>query len=253
MSNARFSILQARAVEDKRISNAQFRTLAALGMYGDKDGWCFPKLSTLGIILNKSRQSVSQDIQALKRIGYIETIPQFRDDGSRRNNLYRLIFDPTYKAELDTPQANELDTPSSSELDALTPQDNASIEKEDTPPALPEVGNLAPLSVAFVNETHIPELTGGPEKWVAALKEMQAAGVEPQDIVTAVRDMRDKDFSIVTLRSIVNPSIMAMSKRKSKRNGRQPKPIDYSQYDTQDTDDDYDPAEAEALKEIGRA
>ena len=64
MTNARFSILQARAVEDKRISNSQFRTLAALGLYGDKDGWCFPKLKTLATILGKSRQAVNRDLQS---------------------------------------------------------------------------------------------------------------------------------------------------------------------------------------------
>ena len=47
MGNQRFSIIPAKAISDKRISNAQLRTLAALGVYGDKNGWCYPKLSTL--------------------------------------------------------------------------------------------------------------------------------------------------------------------------------------------------------------
>lgn len=122
MSNARFSILQSRAVEDKRISNSQFRTLAALGVYGNKDGWCFPKLATLAQTLGKSRQAVSKDIQSLVEFGYVEVKPQFRDDGSRQNNLYRILFD-TPQSSIDTPQLNQVDTPSTPEID--TPQPNA--------------------------------------------------------------------------------------------------------------------------------
>lgn len=93
MSNARFSILQARAVKDKRITDAQFRTLAALGMYTDNEGWCFPKQSTIGKDLGKSRQSVNRDIKALKELGYLQVESRFREDGSQTSNLYRLRFD----------------------------------------------------------------------------------------------------------------------------------------------------------------
>jgi hypothetical protein len=74
-------------------------------------------------------------------------------------------------------------------------------------------GDLAPLSIAFVNATHIPELTGGPQKWFDALEEMHKAGVSPADITQAVKEMRDRNYSIVSVRSIVNPSISVMSKR----------------------------------------
>lgn len=74
---------------------------------------------------------------------------------------------------------------------------------------------LSPLSAAFVNATKIPELTGGPPRWIAALETMQKAGVEPIDVTTAVGEMRNKNYSITTLASIVNPAIAAMSKRKT--------------------------------------
>jgi hypothetical protein len=75
--------------------------------------------------------------------------------------------------------------------------------------------SLSPLSVAFCNATNIPELTGGPQRWFDALSDLGKAGVVPIDIETAVKEMRDKNYSIVTLRSIVNPAISAMSKRKN--------------------------------------
>lgn len=104
MSNARFSILQARAVKDKRISDAQFRTLAALGMYADEDGWCFPSLKTLGGDLGKSKQAVGRDTIALKKLGYLETKPRYKEDGSRRSNLYRLKYDlPPRQHGVDAP------------------------------------------------------------------------------------------------------------------------------------------------------
>lgn len=75
------------------------------------------------------------------------------------------------------------------------------------------------LSAAFVTETGIPELTGGPQKWIEAAADMVKAGVEPADIITAVNEIRDKGYQIVSLRSIVNPAINAMSKRKRGTNG----------------------------------
>lgn len=69
------------------------------------------------------------------------------------------------------------------------------------------------LSAAFVNATGIPELTGGPKRWFDAAEEMARAGVKPEDVVTAVQELRDKNYQIISLRSIVNPAINAMSKR----------------------------------------
>ena len=122
MSNARFSILQARAVKDKRISDSQFRTLAALGMYADSDGWCFPMLSTLGEDLQKSKQAVGRDTIALKKLGYLEVYGRWDKNGARRSNLYRLRFDfPISQHHVDTPSTPEVDTPSTPEVDVNDP------------------------------------------------------------------------------------------------------------------------------------
>lgn len=118
MSNARFSILQARAVKDKRISDSQFRTLAALGMYADQDGWCYPLLQTLGNDLGKSKQAVGRDTIALRKLGYLEVRARFDKDGSRRSNLYRLKYDlPPVNVDDSTPSTPEVDTPSTPEVD----------------------------------------------------------------------------------------------------------------------------------------
>lgn len=111
MSNARFSILQARAVKDKRITDAQFRTLAALGMYADEDGWCFPSLTTIGNDLGKSKQAAGRDTIALKKLGYIEVTGRYdKKTGARHSNLYRLKFDlPPRQRRVDPPSTPEVD------------------------------------------------------------------------------------------------------------------------------------------------
>jgi hypothetical protein len=144
MSNSRFSILQAKAISDKRITNSQFRTLAALGAFGDENGWCFPKLRTLAEMLGKTKQAVSKDLTALCSLEYIEIKAQYRKDGSRQHNLYRLKFDlesPPRQPDVDTPQpgvnapsTSEVDGVSTSEVDALTSHINAPLKLKDSVP-----------------------------------------------------------------------------------------------------------------------
>lgn len=91
--NQRFSIVPYRAVYDMSISDAQFRTLAALGVFGDVNGWCWPSLEKLGKIRHKSKSAISQDITALKKAEYLQVIPHYEDDGTRSSNDIRIIFD----------------------------------------------------------------------------------------------------------------------------------------------------------------
>ena len=122
MSNARFTILQAKAVRDSRITDSQFRTLAALGMYADEEGWCFPLLSTLGKDLGKSKQAVGRDTIALRKLGYLEVQGRWDENGCRRSSLYRLKFDlPPRQPDVDTPSTPEVDTPSTPEVDVNDP------------------------------------------------------------------------------------------------------------------------------------
>lgn len=121
MSNARFSILQAKAVKDKNISDSQFRTLAALGMYSDQEGWCFPSLKTLGNDLGKSKQAVGRDTIALRKLGYLEVTARFDKNGSRRSCLYRLIFDLPRQPDVDTLSTQYVDTPSTPDVDVNDP------------------------------------------------------------------------------------------------------------------------------------
>lgn len=140
MGNERFSIVQAAAVSDERVSDSQFRTLAALGTFGDKAGWCFPKLKTLGAMLHKSPPAVSRDIHALEKLGYLQIKPQYKDN-ARINNLYRIIFDLP-----DPPLTPEVKTPLTPEVKAINAPSNA---PENAPLAAPKPrGNPALYSIA---------------------------------------------------------------------------------------------------------
>ena len=135
MSNARFSIIPSLAVNDLRITNSQFRTLAALGMYANKEGWCFPSLATLGRDLNKSLQAVGRDTIALRDLGYLQVNGRFDTvTGARHTNLYRLRFDFD-----DTPLQREVEPPSTSEVE---PPSTSEVE----PPSTSEVEVNAPVN-----------------------------------------------------------------------------------------------------------
>jgi hypothetical protein len=122
MSNARLSILQAVAVKDKRVSDSQFRTLAALGMYGDEYGWCFPSLETLGKDLGKSKQAVGRDTIALRKLGYLDVYHRHdKETGGRRSNLYRLKFDLPIQPDVDGVSTSKVDGASTSEVDINVP------------------------------------------------------------------------------------------------------------------------------------
>ncbi len=91
--SGRFSIVPARAVEDRRLGPAAFRALAALGTYSDRDGWCWPRMTTLAKMLGYTRQAAQQHIQELTKLGYIEVQRQRRPDKGYAANRFRLLFD----------------------------------------------------------------------------------------------------------------------------------------------------------------
>jgi len=93
MTSARFCIIPARALGDKRITRNDIMVLNALGMYGDKDGWSFPAIGTIAELINAHRVSVSKSISNLVACGYVESRPRRRDDGGQTSNEYRILFD----------------------------------------------------------------------------------------------------------------------------------------------------------------
>jgi hypothetical protein len=159
MSKSRFSILPVGAISDDRITDAQFRTLAALGCYTNREGWCYPSLQTLGKKRNKSFQSVSKDLKHLVKLGYLEKVIRFDENGSRTSNLYHLSYDPPSTSEIEAPSTPEVegtavypvDSPSSTEVEASSiPGDETPSSAEIEPPSIPGV---EPPSTSEVEQT----------------------------------------------------------------------------------------------------
>lgn len=90
----RFSIVQAWAVDDERMSGAALRMLVLLGTYSNPEGWSWPSQEELGGRLGGiSKQAVSKTIQELHTLGYIEIRYYGGNNGFRQKAKYRLIMD----------------------------------------------------------------------------------------------------------------------------------------------------------------
>lgn len=101
MTNARFCIIPARALGDKRLNRTDIMVLNALGMFGDKTGWSFPSTRTIGEMINAHRTSVSDALAKLVESGYIEARARYREDGGQTSNEYRILFDaPSEQGQL---------------------------------------------------------------------------------------------------------------------------------------------------------
>ena len=69
------------------------------------------------------------------------------------------------------------------------------------------------LSVAFEKAAGI--LAHTPQKWTRSLEELDRQGVSADDILTAVQELREKEYSIVGIWSVQNAAISCMAKRKN--------------------------------------
>ena len=61
----------------------------------DETGDCFPSQTYLAKRSGMSRGSVNRVLKRLEGVGLVDIIPQYRDDGGRRSNRYRLNMDVT--------------------------------------------------------------------------------------------------------------------------------------------------------------
>ena len=103
------------------------------------------------------------------------------------------------------------------------PRDKWDEEQQPKEPQDEDTTQYRKLSVAFVNRSKVPELSGGVKRWNEGLQKLVSAGVEVQDVESAVDILREKDFTINSISSIVNTAISEMAKRKSGKNGHKQK------------------------------
>lgn len=102
MTNARFCIIPARALGDKRLNRTDIMTLNALGLFGNRAGWCYPSLKKIAQMIDAHRVSVSNAVTKLTECGYLQTRARHREDGSQTSNEYRILYDvPDEQIDMD--------------------------------------------------------------------------------------------------------------------------------------------------------
>ncbi len=92
-----------------------------------------------------------------------------------------------------------------------------------TPPTTDEPlfqGN--PLSRAFEQASGI--VAHSPEKWMTAINAMAGKGATPEDVETTVKELRQKEYTIIGPWSITNAIVNTIGKRRSGNNGKKPQP-----------------------------
>lgn len=91
---AKFSIVPASALFDKRLTPQQLRTLAILSYYGgSKSQGCWPSYTTLAHDIGIGRRAVISYIKHLSVCGYVVKQPRQRKDGGNTSNTYKVNLD----------------------------------------------------------------------------------------------------------------------------------------------------------------
>lgn len=112
----RYAKVPARAVGDQRLGKGDINVLCALGIYVDRDGYCWPGVETLAARLNVSGRYVTGCLRKLERFGYVERSPRFDEAGRQTTSMYCIIFD-----------------------DACAPNSSSTTPREDEPEVHPGV------------------------------------------------------------------------------------------------------------------
>ena len=170
-SSGRFSIIPTAAVEDRRISAPALRTLALLGTYANRQGWCWPSHSVLAKRLQIGRTTVLGHIQELSACGYLQVEHRRREgDRGATSNKYRLLFDlPNVDgervSEQPTPPVGQIDRPCRELFD--TPLSAASrhqerTQKERTSPSVMGRADQAAQPDLKPSKTPKPKFTATP-------------------------------------------------------------------------------------------
>ena len=104
----RFSRLPAAAVFDARLSKTALRVLAALGIYADRHGCCWPAVGTIANRLGVSRAAVHRQLRRLQETRYVDITRCTRLTGGNAPNRYHLAYPKVTGIEL-PPEADGYD------------------------------------------------------------------------------------------------------------------------------------------------
>lgn len=155
MSNARFCIIPARALGDRRLNRTDIMVLNALGMFGDKEGWSFPSTRKIGELIGDAhRTSVSKALSKLAEHGYVEVRSRYHPNGGQTSNEYRILFDaPSVQGHLD------LDMPAAPDYEESHPPVVESLHPRGESTTPPVAAGTTPPVVQPPHQIKEPTLT----------------------------------------------------------------------------------------------
>lgn len=89
----RYTIFQADAAFDKRLSDLQVRVLSILGTHTDNNGWCAVNQRKLAEAIGRSRETINRVIRDLCEFGYLTKKEQKTSANGRTISLYQVLMD----------------------------------------------------------------------------------------------------------------------------------------------------------------
>lgn len=94
MTESRFAIIPADAIDDLSLTAMDLRVLGVIAYHAGRDRTAWPKQSTIAARLKITREAVNRSIKRLKDRGFVEVTPQARKDGGKRESVYFVPLDP---------------------------------------------------------------------------------------------------------------------------------------------------------------
>lgn len=175
---------------DEQALHVQMEDLEALNILsrGADGGWRVAHF--------KERQDASPAVERMRRSREAAT----KEKTTKPESCYEAV----------TKRNTDTDTDADSESDEKADADGGD---ESRGSGIREDG----LVKLFVERTGLPLFLGGEDKWARALERMKKAGVEEGDLDQAIDECRNKGLTIASLASLVNPALIARSRRQAGR------------------------------------
>lgn len=79
-----------KQIYSEEISHRAVTVYMYLHYRADKDGKCYPAISTISKELKLSKSTVKRAIQDLEKLGYLTRKERWRENGGRSSNMYYL-------------------------------------------------------------------------------------------------------------------------------------------------------------------
>ena len=183
-----WSIIPVRALMDRGLTQVEFRTLAAMCVYTNSHGVCWPGIETLGLIVGSDKAVISRTISKLVRKSYVRRLrPQdYQLEYAKFGKINR--YQVLYEADAPLPTWEEV---KSSMI--LAPVSELPIDQQNEIGGVGEddalIANAHSLASAYA--ATVERVLGQPrraENELGAARQLAAMGVDVPTIIKATED-----------------------------------------------------------------